>query len=208
MSNTQFVLRTVVLAIAGSILVFLLVGLLLADSWEVKSTRTIAAKPAVIAERVTDLSRWAEWCTMDFKLGNPTERTVEGDKGAAGQVATWRGPKGLAVFKLTRVDGGTGGKGAVDYMIGYKFGPDAESFGGKFTGTVEWQPAGEGTDVTWIENGELDSLVMRWSNWFGALQDKVQQVQRASLAGLDEDIRRKQDKAPGEQNTPEAGAPK
>ena len=43
MSNTKYVLRTVVLALASSVLVFLLVGLLLADRWQVRTTRTIAA---------------------------------------------------------------------------------------------------------------------------------------------------------------------
>jgi len=195
MSNTSFVIRTVVLAIAGSVLVFLLVGLMLADSWQVKTTRTIRAPAAVIADKVTDLGAWADWCALDFRLGNPTERAVVGAKGTTEQVATWSGPLGVATVKLTRVDAN-----AVDYLIGYKYGPDDQSFGGKFAGTIEWAPDAEdgadATAVTWVENGELTNLVQRWSNWFGALQDKVQQVQRSSLAGLDENIRRGKDKAP------------
>lgn len=194
-------IRTVVLAIAGSVLVFLLVGLMLADSWQVKTTRTIPAAPAVVAAKVTDLSEWPHWCALDFQLGNPTERSVVGAKGTTEQVATWTGPLGVATVKLTRVD-----PSAVDYLIGYKYGPDEQSFGGKFTGTIEWTASAEagsgGSAVTWVENGELTNLVQRWSNWFGALQDKVQQVQRSSLAGLEENIRR------GNDNSPKVGAPK
>ena len=30
----------------------------------------------------------------------------------------------------------------------------------------------------------MGSLIERWSNWFGALQDKIHQIQRASLESL------------------------
>ena len=86
---------------------------------------------------------------------------------------------------LTRVE-----DGLVEYAIGYKYGPDGDSFGGRFTGSITWQSTGEGTELTWTEDGELVNLLQRWSNWFGALQEKVGQVQRASLAGLEEDVRR------------------
>ena len=38
--------------------------------------------------------------------------------------------------------------------------------------------------MTWTERGQLSSTIQRWSSWFGALQLKVQTVQRASLHGL------------------------
>lgn len=190
MSNSLYVLRTVVLTLAGSVLVFLLVGLVLADSWQVKTSRTIPTTSARVAAMITDLSQWSEWSALDFRLGNPTTREVTGAVGTVAQLATWRGPMGVATVKLTRVDAD-----AVDYAIGYKYGPEGQSFGGKFTGTIEWHEAGESIEVTWTENGELANLMQRWSNWFGALQDKVQQVQRSSLAGMEENIRRGDDKA-------------
>ena len=192
MLNTKYVIQTVVLALAGSVLVFVLVGTLLADRWQIRTTRNIAAPVAQVAERVTDLGRWSDWSALDFQLGNPTDREITGVAGSSGQLATWRGPMGVATVKLTHVDAA-----AVDYLIGYQYGSEQQSLGGKFTGRIEWQQAGNSTAVTWIENGELTNLVQRWSNWFGALQDKVQQVQRSSLAGLDEDIRRDNDRAAG-----------
>ncbi len=190
MLNTKYVLRTVVLALAGSVLVFLLVGLVLADSWQVKTTRTIRATAERVAGMVTHLSEWSEWSALDFRLGNPTTREVEGAQGTVDQLATWRGPMGVATVRLTRVD-----DAGVDYAISYKYGPEGRSFGGEFTGSIEWLQTDESTKVTWIENGKLDNLVQRWSNWFGALQVKVQQVQRSSLAGMEENIRRADDKA-------------
>lgn len=185
MSNTKFVLRTIVLALGGSVLVFYLVGLALADQWLVSTTRTIPAPAAQLAEKVVDLRQWPTWSAVDFQLGNPTKREFQGEAGKPNQIATWRGPKGIATVLLTRV-----AESDVDYSIGFKFGPEGETFGGKFTGTISWNQQGNDTEVTWSEHGKLINLLQRWSNWFGALQVKVAQVQRASLAGLEEHLRR------------------
>ena len=185
MSNTKYVLRTVVLALASSVLVFLLVGLLLADRWQVRTTRTIAAPVERLQPLLVNLRLWPQWSVIDFELGNPTTREFQGEPAQANQSATWRGPQGIATVILTRVE-----DGLVEYAIGYKYGPDGDSFGGRFTGSITWQSTGEGTGLTWTEDGELVNLLQRWSNWFGALQEKVGQVQRASLAGLEEDVRR------------------
>ncbi len=190
MSNTKFVLRTVVLALGGSVLVFFLVGLALADQWLVTTTRTIPAPATQLVDKIIDLRQWPTWSAVDFQLGNPTKREFQGEAGKADQSATWRGPKGIATVLLTRID-----ENDVDYAIGFKFGPEGETFGGKFTGTISWRQEGDETVVTWSEHGQLINLLQRWSNWFGALQVKVAQVQRASLAGLEEHVRRSAGKA-------------
>ena len=191
MTNAKFALRTMVLALAGSVLVFLGIGLILADGWEVSSTRPMDTPAAPVVERIVDLRRWSEWSALEFRLGSKTERTVEGVPGQPGQVATWRGPMGVAQLELTDIT-----DDAVDYRLAYRYGDDDASAGGRFTGAIRWRelpPEGDGgpvTEVTWIERGSLDSLVARWSNWFGALQEKVRQVQGASLGGLEEAVRR------------------
>ncbi|MGK0201338.1 MAG: hypothetical protein ACI89X_000910 [Planctomycetota bacterium] len=192
MSNTKYVLRAVLLALASSVLVFLLVGMVLADRWQVTTTRTISAPLATIAGKLVDLRQWQNWSEVDFELGNPTTRDFEGEAGKADQAGTWRGPMGIATVLLTRVEDGSS-EGAVEYAIGYKYGPDGDSFGGKFTGSIVWQVKGDAVEVTWTEDGVLANLMQRWSNWFGALQVKVGQVQRSSLAGLEERIRREAD---------------
>ena len=197
MSNTKFVLRTIVLALGGSVLVFYLVGLALADQWLVSTTRTIPVPAAQLAEKVVDLRQWPTWSAVDFQLGNPTKREFQGEAGKPNQIATWRGPKGIATVLLTRV-----AESDVDYSIGFKFGPEGETFGGKFTGTISWNQQGNDTEVTWSEHGKLINLLQRWSNWFGALQVKVAQVQRASLAGLEEHLRRGADNSQPPKMTP------
>ena len=192
MSNTLYVLRATLLALASSVLIFFIVGLILADSWKVTTTRTIPAPPSRIATELVDLRTWQSWSEIDFELGNPTTRKFDGEPGSAQQAATWRGPMGIATVLVTRVENNEDA-GVVEYAIGYKYGPDGDSFGGKFTGAIAWQAKGDKTEITWSENGELTNLMQRWSNWFGALQVKVGQVQRASLAGLEERIRREAD---------------
>ena len=106
MSNTIYVLRATVLALASSVLVFLGVGSILANSWKVTTTRTIPASPARIAAKLVDLREWPVWSEVDFELGNPTTRKFEGVAGAPEQTATWRGPMGIATVLLTRIEDG------------------------------------------------------------------------------------------------------
>ncbi|MCK5942516.1 MAG: SRPBCC family protein [Planctomycetes bacterium] len=181
MSNTKFVLRTMVLALAGSVLVFLGVGLVLADEWTVSTTRRMPVPAERVAAQVVDLDAWAKWSSIDFQLGNGTELEVTGEAGEPGQEAAWTGPLGRAVIAL---DGVTAD--GVDYRIGYAY--QHGNVGGKFSGRISWRATDDGCEVTWTESGKLGSLIERWTNWFGALQDKVQQIQRASLAGLEERV--------------------
>jgi hypothetical protein len=51
-------------------------------------------------------------------------------------------------------------------------------------GSIAWVASGGGSLVTWVDYGTWDSLVGRWVGWFGALQERVRQVQGTSLEGL------------------------
>ena len=183
MSNAKFVLRTIVLSLAGSVLVFVGVGQVLASEWTVSTTRVIPVSAQQVSAPVVDMNRWADWIALEFPLGNPTTREVRGEPGQAGQQILWSGPLGKAAVTLDAVtaDG-------VDYRIQYGFGSGEEEgtfrAGGKFLGSIQWKADGDGVAVTWSEHGEMGSLIERWSNWFGALQDKVHQIQRASLESL------------------------
>ena len=180
MSKIQFVLRAVVFSLAGSVLVFLSVGQVLADEWMVETTRVMRVAPSRLAENVADLDRWPSWSSIDFQLGNPTTRSMKGSPGVVGQESIWSGPLGKAVVTLDAITAA-----GVEYRIGYIY--EQGNVGGKFAGSISWRELdGDQVAVTWRERGELASLIERWANWFGALQQKVQQIQRASLAGLEE----------------------
>jgi len=184
MSNTKFTLSTIVLSLAGSVLIFLAVGMMLADQWQISTERTIDAEPARVEALLTDLNRWVEWSAFDFQLGAPTKRTVLGEPGVVGHRAEWQGPMGTATLALTRVE-----DDLLEYSIVYQWAQQAGTFGGKLTGSVAWLATGDRCQITWSERGELATLIQRWNNWFGALQEKVRAMQRASLSGLEEALR-------------------
>lgn len=197
MSNVSFVFRTVVLSLAGSVLVFLGVGQLLADEWTVSTTRVVPAQLSQVAGPVVDMSQWEQWCDLNPPLGNPTTREVRGDPGEAGQQIVWSGPLGRAVITLDAVT-----PEGVEYRLEFGVGTGAAegSFraGGKLTGSIRWVAQDDGIAVTWSEHGDLPTLIERWSKWFGALQEKVRQIQRASLSSLEEHVLSHRAAAPAE----------
>lgn len=182
MSNVSFVFRAVVFSLAGSVLVFLGVGQVLASEWTVSTTHVMQADRDGVAAVVQDLRRWEEWSSLEFPLGNPTERAVSGEAGAAGQEAVWSGPLGNAAVTFDAVT-----PNSIEYRIGFIL--QGGEVGGKYTGSITWEPRDGALAVTWTERGELNTLIERWSNWFGALQVKVQQIQQASLLSLEQFMR-------------------
>lgn len=181
MSTPKFVLRTVVLTLAASVLVFLGVGSVLADAWTVTTTHTLDVDEARVAVHVRDFGTWEQWCALDLQLGNPTTRDVDGEAGSADQRIRWHGPIGeaeLAVQALT--------DDALDYSLSYRYVDRNATAGGTFTGSIHWRAGAAGQcEVTWTEHGQLDSYAARWTNWFGALQEHVKRIQGASLANLE-----------------------
>lgn len=168
-----------VFACAGMVLVFFAVGSLLADRWQVASSRDIAAAPARIAAAIGDLSTWADWSSMDANLGPQTHRTVSGTPGTVGHALRWSGTRGSATLTLREV-GPTG--------IAYQFageGPEHQPLKWQASGRVEWTATGEHTcRVRWHDEGHWDNLAGRWIGWFGAMQLRAQQIQSTSLEGL------------------------
>lgn len=185
MSNARFVLRTTVFTLAAVVVVYFAVGAILADHWDVSTTRVIEARPAEVARLVRDLRQWPEWSALQLELGKPTTHEIEGEAGAVGQRQTWRGPMGTGTLELTRI-----AEGAVDYRFAYRFGPGENPNGGQTTGSITWRADPDGCRVSWSEHGELGSWIARWSGWFGHVQEAVKRVQGASLEGLSEAIRR------------------
>jgi hypothetical protein len=171
-----------VFALAGMVLVFVGVGYLLADQWHVDSARDIPVQRARVAALVGDLSTWADWASMDANLGPGTTRTVLGTPGTAGHALQWSGSRGMATLTLRRVtpDG-----------IEYDFhgrGPQQQELQWRASGRIEWRETPDGCRVQWHDEGHWDSLAGRWIGWFGAMQQRAQEIQGTSLAGLAETL--------------------
>jgi hypothetical protein len=184
MSTAKSMFRSLVLALAGMVLVYFGVGAMLADRWVVETARTVTAGEDRVRALVQDFARWEDWSSLKANLGAGTRREIGGQPGTAGHRITWSGPLGIATLTMTAADARS---------IGYDFhlqDPDEAAPRLRGRGTVAWQPEGQGASckVTWHEDVLLDSLPMRWFGWFGALQEHIKQIQGTSLAGLQQTI--------------------
>lgn len=181
MANASMFFKVMVLTLAAMILVYLGVGQMLASSWTVETSRTVRAAPAAVAALVQDLDSWKGWCAADANLGEPTVRTVTGNKGQPGQRIVWTGPKGEASLTITAL-----GAGSIEYSYSHRqLGPQpVERVLG--TGAVRWTAEGQHTLLQWRDGGTWDSLPGKWVGWFGALQQRYQQVQGSSLVALEQ----------------------
>lgn len=173
------VVQVVVLTLAGVILMVLGIGQLLADQWQVETTRTLPGPPAHVAALVSDLGSWQRWSDMKVNLGPQTKREVEGLPGTVGQRIAWTGVKGRATLTLTAV-----APDAIEYEYGYEVAGAPRG-----TGRIAWAADGAGCRVTWRDGGRWRDLWGRWAGWFGALQERTRQVHSASLTGLELELR-------------------
>ena len=171
-------LRAMLFALAGMVLVFLLVGLLLAREWRMATTRVVPAATDRIGELVTDLSTWSRWAAMDADLGPQTKREVTGPPRAVGQAITWSGMRGRGMLEVVAVDAGS-----LTYVVKSQS-PEGEPPTTFAKGHIEWRADGTGATVTWTEEAPCRNLVERWFAWFGAIQERIRQIQASSLTGL------------------------
>ena len=181
MSTKRVVFSALLFALAGMVLVMFVVGFtLLPDRFDVRTERSFAAPVQRVAALLTDLKSWYDWASIDANLGPQTTREVAGVPGTAGQVMRWSGQKGTATLRFTAV-----GDSGLEYEFGGVL-ADGRDYPWRGQGRIEWQPDGERCRVVWRETLVWDTLAGRWVAWFGAQQERVQQIQVSSLQGLDE----------------------
>lgn len=198
-STTQTFFKTMVLAFAGMILVYFGVGQVLAKDWKVETRRTLTGKPEQVGALVHDLRSWERWCLTKGDLGPQTQRSIEGDAGQAGHRVLWAGPMGKVSLVFVGVT-----PGSVDYRIDY----EAPASNGvavapvqKGLGHIEWAAAAGGTEVLWRDTAQHEGLPGRWIGWFGAHQQRVEQIQASSLQSLQAEIDQAQAPAAGADTT-------
>ncbi len=179
-SPVRFVFKAMVASMAGIIVVYFGVGLLLADAWTVETSRTLAAPPERVGALIGDLARWPDWAKLDVTLGPETQRTLEGAAGQPGQAIVWRGQQGTARFTCTALSAD-----AAEFEFSRQL-ADGSSPGSGSATRLAWAPEGGGTKVTWRDSGSWPNLAGRWFGWFGALQESLRRVQNGSLGALEQ----------------------
>lgn len=186
----KLVFRVVALVCAGMIVVFFAVGALLADGWQVRNEVTVTASPEQVRQLVADLDGWKEWSQINVVLGPNTERSVEGEPGVVGHRIVWRGSQGESALALTSADpSGIG----YEYRLQLAKQDTARTMS---RGEIRLAADGTGTRVTWTETGRVDTFaegfwlrtMVKWSWWFGALQDTLARQQQTSLNRLQQKL--------------------
>ncbi len=171
-----------VLALAGMVLVYFGVGCILADTWRVDTTRTVRASPEQVAGLVRDFRSWAKWSSVEVTLGPQTTREVTGEPGTVGHRIAWSGNQGKAMLTISTV-----APGGIDYDF-HSQGPQDSQLLPRGKGRVEWVPDTGGCRVHWHDESTVDSLPGRWFLWFGALQERVREMQGTSLSAMEQAI--------------------
>lgn len=160
--------------LAGFAAIFLGVGALIPDGWEVRTTRAVSAPQTHVMLALRDLTAWPEWCTIKPVMGPNTESGASAPQATAGVHLWWRGARGESRLTFTTVG---------ETMLEYRFGIEGGDPLG--TGAIELAPGPDGaTLVTWCDRGSFPSLTRRWAGWFGALQEVVRATQEESLGNL------------------------
>jgi hypothetical protein len=133
-------MKLFITGVAGVLVAFLVIGLLLPGDWSAERDRLISAPPGAVAPWVTDLARWSEWSSME-----QVEGELSDPSSGVGATLSWDDPQwGQGVFTLTEVD-----EGAVAYEV------RVEDGSLRTRGRLTLTPEGAGTRVVWREEGDF-----------------------------------------------------
>lgn len=181
MSQARIVFRATVFSVAAVALVMFGFGLLLSKEWRVETTRVLRADSKQVGALVRDLATWPRWCAIRMDLGPQTACEVQGEVASGKQRLVWTGPRGKVVLTATAVT-----DSSLDYTMEFEFKDDNPPFPG--THRVEWRADGVNCRVSWMDRAEYENLLRRWFGWFGALQERIGQIQGSSLEALQREI--------------------
>ena len=171
-------LRLFLVALVGVLMVFVGVSALLPEGWTVQSSQTMPADKERVVAMFADFNGWKRWSPIASTGRSDTEIFVEGEPGQVGHQLRWISGPSEALLRLERV-----GVDGVDYQFLSRINPEEEMqpYG---QGQILVTSEGDGSRVTWRENGTVGGYLHRWFVWFGAQQKTQQQFQEASLTNL------------------------
>lgn len=130
----------------GVVALVLLVGLFLPRSYRLQRSIRIQAKPEAVYAQLSVLRQWPEWTVWNQERDPGVRFEFEGPEAGVGATYRWTGAKlGRGQLKLTQAQPGKG--------VWYELEFDGGQI--KATGSVTFEPAGEGLEVVWMNEGDL-----------------------------------------------------
>ncbi len=160
------------LGIGAATLLVVIVGFLLPSTFEVSKSVIIKAPPEHIHEFIGDLTRWPEW--TPWLKDDPNLVVTLGSKTTgAGASQTWQGDSSNGRLTFTRCDPAWG--------IAYDMAFDRNTY--ESTGTLQYRPVTQGTEVVWTMTGDNGMNIM--ARYFGFLMPAlIGPMFEEGLAGL------------------------
>lgn len=144
-------------ALVALVVVLALGGLMLSPKFKVSRTVNVNAPPDKVYALVVDPRRWKEW-TVWNRRDPSMQISYSGPASGSGAGWAWQSKsEGDGRMTFTAAEPGR--------RLAYElFFPD---FGTTSTGELLLQPAGTGTQVSWVMNGDMGSNPMfRWMTLF------------------------------------------
>ena len=153
---------------------FAVVGFLLPAQYHVERSTVVKAPPEKIFGIAADLRTWEEWTAWNLKMDPTMKRTFSGPTSGVGTAVSWDGKKaGHGDMKLTKVTAPT----ELAYDLSFEHGRF------KSVGTMQFEPADDGTTVTWTDDGDVGGNP--FYRWMGLGMDKFMGPDfEKGLAGL------------------------
>lgn len=153
-------IKGVLIALVVLVVLFVVVGLILPTSYEVRRGIAIDAPAGAVFEWVDDLERWPQW--EPWREADPTIRvTLDETTRGLGARQSWTGDSGTGELIFTKSDPGSGI--AYDMVFDGKY---------KSKGAVTYHTEGDGsTHVEWVMSGDTGTPIV--GGYFALLMDPM-----------------------------------
>lgn len=145
-------LKKILIAFAAWVALVLGVGIVLPSKYRVERSTTIHAPAEAVYAQVAHLERWQDWSPWNTRKYPGNQWMFGGPKAGVGAVRSWSGEDvGTGTLSLTSADPKTG--------VAY----DMSLEDGRYLlhGRISFSPEGEGTRVTWVDEGDLGGGPLR-----------------------------------------------
>jgi len=139
-------LKKILLVLVGLLVLATGAALVMPSKWHVEKSVSVKARPETIYAAVADLKQWETWAAWNKSMDPSAKWDFSGAAVGQGAVMSWTGEK-MGTGKLTLTKG--------DPQTGVSYEMTMERMQTPAKGTIGFTAEGEGTKVTWVDDGDF-----------------------------------------------------
>jgi Polyketide cyclase / dehydrase and lipid transport len=139
-------LKWTLLGLGGVIVVFLIVVAMQPADFKVERSATLRAPAPAAFAQVNDFQNWQAWSPWE-KVDPALKRTYEGPQAGTGAIYAWQGNKDVGEGRMTITESRPGELVRIKLEFFKPFAAVNDT-------VFRFQPASEGTTVTWTMSGQ------------------------------------------------------